>query len=51
MLYKNLAINEAGHLTFVGFDTTQLAKQYGTPLMLVDEETIRSRCRDYIEAM
>lgn len=51
MLYKNLAINEAGHLTFAGYDTTALASQYGTPLMLIDETVIRSRCREYKEAM
>ena len=51
MLYKNLSINDAGHLTFAGFDTTQLAQQYGTPLLLVDEELIRNRCRTYIGAM
>ena len=51
MLYKTLAINEADHLTFAGYDTTALAKQYGTPLMLVDEATIRGRCREYKKAM
>ena len=51
MLYKNLAINEAGHLTFAGFDTTALAAEYGTSLMLLDESVIRSRCREYKAAM
>lgn len=51
MLYNNLAINEAGHLTFAGFDTTALAAQYGTPLMLMDETMIRNRCREYKQAM
>ena len=51
MLYKNLAINDAGHLTFAGYDTTALAAQYGTPLMLLDEAVIRSRCREYKSAM
>ena len=37
MLYKNLAINENNHLTFAGYDTVALAKEYGTPLMLMDE--------------
>ena len=43
MLYKNLNINEAGHLTFAGNDTTALAQEYGTPLMLLDEIAIRER--------
>ena len=51
MIYNNLAVNQAGHLTFAGFDTTALAQQYGTPLMLMDEPVIRSRCREYIKAM
>ena len=51
MLYKNLSINSFGHLTFAGYDTVDLAKQFGTALMLVDEEMIRNRCRTYIDAM
>lgn len=51
MLYNNLAVNEAGHLTFAGYDTAALANEYGTPLLLMDEERIRSRCRAYKEAM
>ena len=51
MLYKNLGVNEAGHLTFAGYDTKELARKYGTPLMVMDEEVIRRRCRTYIHAM
>lgn len=51
MLYKNITTNEAGHLTFAGYDTTELAQRYGTPVMLMDEERIRSRCREYKAAM
>lgn len=51
MLYKNLAINDAGHLTISGIDTAALAETYGTPLMVMDEAVIRSRCREYITAM
>ena len=51
MLYNNLGVNEAGHLTFSGYDTTALAEQYGTPLMVMDEAVIRSRCRTYRKAM
>ena len=29
MLYDNLSVNEAGHLVFAGYDTTDLAAQYG----------------------
>lgn len=51
MLYKNLAINKVGHLTFGGYDTTELAAQYGTALMVMDEAVIRNRCREYKKAM
>ncbi len=51
MLYKNINRNEAGHLMFAGQDTTALAQEYGTPLMLLDEIAIRNRCREYKNAM
>ena len=51
MLYDNLNINQAGHLTFAGRNTTELAQEYGTPLLLMDEDRIRNRCREYIDAM
>ena len=51
MLYKNLSTNDRGHLTFAGHDTTELAKEFGTPLLLMDEAAIRARCREYKAAM
>jgi len=51
MIYNNLAIDPNGHLTFAGYDTTKLVSTYGTPLMLMDEMLIRSRCREYQNAM
>ena len=51
MLYKNLAVNEQGHLTVGGYDTAALAQRYGTPLMLLDETVIRNRCRTYLNAV
>ena len=51
MIYQNLAVNQAGHLTVAGYDTAALAEQYGTPLMIMDETVIRNRCREYIKAM
>lgn len=38
-------INSRGHLIFDGCDTVELAKQYGTPLYVISETAIRSRCR------
>ncbi len=40
-----LNINEKGHLTIGGCDTVELAKEYGTPLYVLDENTIRTTCR------
>lgn len=51
MLYPNLSANDAGHLVFAGQDTVELAAKYGTPLLLMDESLIRSRCRAYRSAM
>ena len=35
------------HLYFGGADTVELAKQYGTPLYVFDEQLIRGNCRDF----
>ncbi|MGQ0519032.1 hypothetical protein ACT453_59085, partial [Bacillus sp. D-CC] len=43
-------INGQGHLEIGGCDTTQLAKQYGTPLYVYDEESIRGKCRAFHRA-
>ena len=45
-----LDINEKGHLTIGGCDTIELAKQYGTPLYVLDENKIRNTCRSYVES-
>lgn len=42
-----LNINETGHLTIGGCDTVELAKEYGTPLYVLDENQIRANCRAY----
>ena len=51
MLHNNLSINKEGHLCFAGLDTVLLAKRYGTPLFLIDEDKIRQNARTYINAM
>lgn len=45
-----LNINEKGHLTIGGCDTVELAKEYGTPLYVLDETTIRNTCRAYVNS-
>lgn len=51
MLYKNLNINERGHLTIGGLDAADLAAEFGTPLYVMDEEMLRANCRTYTCAM
>ena len=51
MICNNLSVNAEGHLCLGGQDTVALAKQYGTPLYLLDEDRIRERCRTYKKAM
>ncbi len=46
-----LGINEKKHLTIGGLDTVDLAKEYGTPLYVMDENLIRKNCRLYKNAM
>ena len=41
---------DGGVLTLAGTDVRDLAEQFGTPLYVCDEEDVRSRCRDYMEA-
>ncbi len=51
MICENIGVNAAGHLTFAGQDTVELARQYATPLYLMDEDRIRQNCRVYQQAM
>ena len=51
MICKNLSINQEGHLCLGGQDTVALARDYGTPLYLFDEDRIRERCRTYRTAV
>ena len=46
--YGTQSINELGHLTIGGVDTTQLAEIYGTPLFVYDTALIRERARGFI---
>ncbi|WP_435822335.1 diaminopimelate decarboxylase [Microbispora bryophytorum] len=39
-----------GAVTIGGIDVRDLAKEFGTPLYVVDEEDFRSRCREYRSA-
>ncbi|MDR9746854.1 MULTISPECIES: diaminopimelate decarboxylase [Paenibacillus] len=49
-LHGTSKINAQGHLEIGGVDTTVLKEQFGTPLYVVDEQLVRERCREYMEA-
>ena len=51
LLHENLSTNEKNHLTIGGCDTVELAKNYGTPLYVMDENLIRKNCRAYKDAL
>jgi diaminopimelate decarboxylase len=40
-------INTQGQLVIGGCNTLELAEQYGTPVYIFDETTLRNRCRSY----
>ncbi|ATO62061.2 diaminopimelate decarboxylase [Mycobacterium avium subsp. hominissuis] len=47
---RNVTRNEAGVATIAGVAVTELAREYGTPLFVVDEDDFRSRCREIASA-
>lgn len=47
MLLGTQRVNAKGHLEIGGCDTVELAREYGTPLYIMDEEAIRDNCRRY----
>ena len=42
-------VSKQGHLLIGGCDVVDLTEEFGTPLYLFDEFTIRRRCREFIE--
>lgn len=50
LLHDNLSVKD-GTLYFADYNTTTLARKYGTPLMLLDEKKIRNTMRIYKNAM
>jgi len=43
--------NEKGHMMIGGCDSVELAQQFGTPLYILDEATIRENCRMYHDSI
>lgn len=50
MLNPNQSINERGHLCIDNCDVIELAKEYGTPLYVMNENVIRNNCREFVNA-
>ena len=48
---ENLSVNSVGHLTIGGVDTVELAKEYGTPLYVMDEQVVRKNLKRFHDSM
>ena len=46
-----IRINKRNHLEIGGCDAVSLAKEYGTPLYVLDETTVRKNCRMYVDSV
>jgi len=49
-LLPDTALIEGGRLSIGGCDVEELAHEYGTPLFIYDEDHLRARCREAVEA-
>lgn len=50
-LTVSYGVNEKGHFTAGEVDVVELAKEYGTPLYVLNEDDIRKHCRRFKEAI
>jgi len=51
LIYPHTTVhNAAGHLEIGGCDVVDLAHEFGTPLFIYDEQTVRDQCRAYHSA-
>jgi diaminopimelate decarboxylase len=48
ILPTTAAVGTSGHLTIGGCDSMELLDQFGSPLYVFDEQTLREKCREYI---
>ncbi len=48
LIYPHTTVhNAAGHLEIGGCDVVDLAREFGTPLFIYDEQSLRDQCRAY----
>ncbi len=51
LLPLSAKVNSQDGLEIGDCDVTKLVQQFGSPLYILDEETLRAACRQYVEAM
>ena len=51
LLPLSVRVSEDDHLVIGGCDVPQLVEQFGSPLYILDEATLRAACQQYREAM
>lgn len=51
LVSENLSVGKNGHLNIGGVDAVEIAKEYGTPVYVMDEDLIRKNCRDFRESI
>jgi diaminopimelate decarboxylase len=49
-LPEGCAVNPQGHLTIGGCDALDLAREYGTPVYVLNETVIQNACRAYLQS-
>ena len=49
VLPQGATVNGHGHLVIGGCDTLDLADEFGTPVYILDEETLRQKCRRFVQ--
>ncbi len=50
IIHSHFDVNEKGHLSIGGADAVELAREFGTPAYILDENVIRANCREYLRA-
>ncbi|PKB79066.1 MAG: diaminopimelate decarboxylase [SAR202 cluster bacterium Io17-Chloro-G9] len=49
VLPQGATVNGQGHLVIGGCDTLDLADEFGTPVYILDEESLRQKCRRFVQ--
>lgn len=49
LIHDNYSINQKGNFCIGSYDAVDLAKEFGTPLYVLDEQKVRSMCRKYTD--